>query len=110
MNTHAPLARRVSREEFQQVLQRAGFGFGAGLAFRYDARHNETVWTINGQPLGLTVGRIGATTACFLATPATCMDAARLDQPAEPPMVAVPLISNIEPRTCERTTGSRPLK
>jgi hypothetical protein len=33
---------------------------------RYDARRDETVWTVNGQPIGLTVGRVGTTTACYL--------------------------------------------
>jgi hypothetical protein len=70
MDAQASLARRVSHHEFQQALQRASFGLGTGLAFRYDARHDETVWMINGQPIGLTVGRIGATTACYLASPA----------------------------------------
>ncbi len=89
MDTHAPLARRVSHEEFRQALQRAGFGLGAGLAFRYDARHDETVWTINGQPVGLTVGRIGATTACFLATPANGTDTAGRGQPVGLPAAAL---------------------
>lgn len=66
--SNAPSARgrRVSHEEFQHALRRASSGLGAGLAFRYDGRRNETVWTLHGEPIGLTVGRIGATTACYL--------------------------------------------
>lgn len=89
MDTHVPLARRVSHQEFQQALQQAGFGLGAGLAFRYDARRNETVWTIGGQPVGLTVGRIGATTACFLASPAPGTGATGRCQPTETAAAAV---------------------
>jgi hypothetical protein len=40
---------------------------GAGLAYRYDARRDETIWTVYGQPIGLTVGRIGVTRAYYLA-------------------------------------------
>lgn len=65
-NAPAARGRCVSHEEFQQALWRATFGLGAGLAFRYDGRRNETVWTLHGKPIGLTVGPIGATTACYL--------------------------------------------
>lgn len=65
-DTHAARVRRVSHEEFQQTLQRASFGLGAGLGFKYDARRDETIWTLDGEPIGLTVGRIGATAACYL--------------------------------------------
>jgi hypothetical protein len=65
-DTHTARVRRVSHEEFQQTLRRAGFGLGAGLTFKYDARRDETVWTLDGEPIGLTVGRIGATSACYL--------------------------------------------
>lgn len=65
-DSHAARVRRVSHEEFQQTLRRASFGLGVGLAFKYDARRDETIWTLHGDPIGLTVGRIGATTACYL--------------------------------------------
>ena len=65
-DTHAARVRRVSHEEFKLTLQRASFGFGAGLTFKCDARRDETLWMLHGEPIGLTVGRIGATTACYL--------------------------------------------
>jgi hypothetical protein len=105
MDTHVPLARRVSHQEFQQALRRASFGLGAGLSFRYDARHDETVWTINGQPVGLTVGRIGATTACYVATSATGTDTAARSQATEPPppAAAVPdQLAVLDVRDCGR--------
>lgn len=89
MDTPTSRVRLVSHQQFREALQQASFGLGAGLAFRYDGRRDETVWTLHGEPIGLTVGRIGATTACFLATPATCMDAASRSQPTEPPALAV---------------------
>ena len=60
-------AQRVTHEQFRRALHRAAAGIGAGLAYRYDARHDETVWMINGQAVGLSVGRIGATRAYYLA-------------------------------------------
>ncbi|WP_169517047.1 hypothetical protein [Azohydromonas australica] len=60
---------RVTHEQFRRVLHGAAAGIGAGLACRYDARNDETVWTINGHAVGLTVGRIGATRAYYLAEP-----------------------------------------
>lgn len=60
----------VAHKQFQRALHRAAAGIGAGLAFKYDARRDETVWTIDGLPVGLTVGPIGATRACYLATSA----------------------------------------
>lgn len=89
MDTHSAQVCLVSHEEFRQALRQAGHGLAAALAYRYDARRDETVWKINGQPVGLTVGRIGATTACFLATPATGTDTAGRGQPLEPPAAAV---------------------
>lgn len=74
MEIQLPRACRVSVQEFSQALQRAGYGFGAGLAHRCDARCDETAWTIDGQPVGLTVGRIGSTKACYLATAAAQAD------------------------------------
>ena len=65
----APEAQRVTHEQFRRALHRAAAGIGAGLAYRYDARHDETLWTINGHAVGLTVGRIGATRAYYLAEP-----------------------------------------
>ncbi|WP_028998454.1 hypothetical protein [Azohydromonas australica] len=62
-----PEVRRVTREQFRRALHRAAAGIGAGLACRYDARHDETIWTVNGQAVGLTVGRISATRAYYLA-------------------------------------------
>lgn len=61
-----PEVQRVTREQFRRALHRAAAGIGAGLAYRYDARHDETIWTIDGQAVGLTVGRIGATRAYYL--------------------------------------------
>ena len=57
----------VSHEEFRQALRQAGHGLAVAVAYRYDARRGETVWTVNGQPIGLTVGRIGSTSACYLS-------------------------------------------
>ncbi|WP_066343317.1 hypothetical protein [Azohydromonas lata] len=67
MDSSSHRVRRVSYQEFSQALQRAGYGLGAGLAFRYDARRDETIWMVDGQPVGLTVGRVGSIRACYLA-------------------------------------------
>ena len=64
-----PEVQRVTQEQFRRTLHRAAAGIGAGLACRYDARRDETIWTVNGEPVGLTVGRIGATRAYCLAAP-----------------------------------------
>ncbi len=89
VDTHSAQVCLVSHEEFRQALRQAGHGLAAALAYRYDARRDETVWKINGEAVGLTVGRIGATTACFLATPATGTDTAGRGQPVESPAAAV---------------------
>lgn len=97
MDTHIPKARRVSLCEFSQALQRAGYGLGAGLACRYDARRDETVWTVDGRPVGLTVDRIGATSACYLATTpvahatAGAAPVGSREEPVEPPAPMAPV-------------------
>jgi hypothetical protein len=67
MDSSSHRVRRVTHQEFSQALQRAGYGLGAGLAFRYDARRDETIWMVDGQPVRLTAGRVGAIRACYLA-------------------------------------------
>ena len=67
MDTRSAQVRLVSHQEFRQALRQAGHGLAAAVAYRYDARRGETVWTVNGQPIGLTVGRVGSTSACYVA-------------------------------------------
>ncbi len=81
MDNSSHRIRQVSHQEFSQALQRAGYGLGAGLAFRYDARRDETIWMVDGQPVGLTVGRVGAIRACYLAVHQAVAPAARANRP-----------------------------
>ncbi|WP_028997057.1 hypothetical protein [Azohydromonas australica] len=50
MDTRSAQVRLVSHQEFRQALRQAGHGLAAAVAYRYDARRGETVWTVNGRP------------------------------------------------------------